>query len=82
MFWDLSLLIWPEYLINYNISMQMVTKRMSWFNIIECFKSYGENCHYPCSQHCYNRNCDRYNGSCLTGCTDGFYGERCDKGKH
>nr|XP_034321721.1 multiple epidermal growth factor-like domains protein 10 [Crassostrea gigas] len=29
----------------------------------ECYQSYGENCHYPCSQHCYNRNCDRYNGS-------------------
>lgn len=44
-----------------------------------CFQSYGENCKHPCSQHCYNRNCDRFNGSCLTGCTDGFYGERCDK---
>lgn len=57
-------------------------KRMSWFNIIECFQSYGENCHYPCSQHCYNRNCDRYNGSCLTGCTGGFYGEQCEQGKY
>lgn len=56
---------------------------MSWFEIIECYQSYGENCPYDsCSQHCYNRNCDRYNGSCLTGCTGGFYGERCEKGKH
>ncbi|XP_052694681.1 receptor-type tyrosine-protein phosphatase epsilon-like [Crassostrea angulata] len=37
----------------------------------ECFQSYGENCHYPCSQHCYDKNCDRFNGSCLTGCIDG-----------
>lgn len=55
---------------------------MSWFNIIECFQSYGENCHNPCSQHCYNRNFDRYNGSCLTGCTGGFYGKRCELGKY
>lgn len=44
-----------------------------------CFQSYGENCRYSCSKHCYNKNCDRFNGSCLVGCTDGFYGERCEK---
>lgn len=49
------------------------------FNVTACFQSYGENCQHQCSQHCYNKNCDRFNGSCQTGCTDGFYGERCDK---
>lgn len=47
-----------------------------------CFQSYGENCQHPCSQHCYDKNCDKFNGSCMTGCTDGFYGEQCDKGEY
>lgn len=45
-------------------------------------KNVFNHCHYPCSQHCYIKNCDRFNGSCLTGCTDGFYDEWCEKGKH
>lgn len=49
--------------------------------IIECSQSYGENCRYPCSSHCYNQSCDKFNGRCLYCCTDGFYGELCDKGK-
>lgn len=62
--------------------MRMCTEiRMLGLNKIECFQSYGENCHYPCSQHCYVKNCDRFNGICLTGYTDGFNGKLCDKGK-
>lgn len=38
------------------------------FFIKACFQSYGENCRYSCSEHCYNKNCDRFNGSCLVGC--------------
>lgn len=82
MFWVVCqfiefLLIW--YI---NISTQLCTRvRMLRFNMTACFQSYGENCQHPCSQHCYNKNCDRFNGSCLTGCMDGFYGKRCDKGK-
>lgn len=43
----------------------------------ECNLSYGENCWHPCSVHCINKTCDRFNGSCLSGCTEG---ERCDRG--
>lgn len=31
----------------------------------ECFQSYGENCQYPCSEHCIDHKCDRFNGKCL-----------------
>lgn len=37
----------------------------------ECALSYGENCQYPCSVHCINKVCDRFNGTCLFGCKDG-----------
>lgn len=47
---------------------------------IACIQSYGENCQFPCSIHCYNQTCDRVNGRCLLGCKDGFYGELCDRG--
>lgn len=49
--------------------------------ISECVKSYGENCQNPCSQHCLNQTCDRFNGKCLFWCEEGFYGEKCDKGR-
>lgn len=45
-----------------------------------CLNSYGENCRYSCSLHCTNQTCDRFNGSCLIGCVDGFYGKSCDRG--
>lgn len=37
----------------------------------ECILSYGENCQHPCSVHCINQTCDRFNGSCQNGCSDG-----------
>lgn len=37
---------------------------------IECDQSYGENCRYACSEHCINKTCDRFNGSCLLGRMD------------
>lgn len=49
--------------------------------IIECVKSYGENCVHPCSPHCYNQTCDRFNGRCLNCCINGFHGELCNESK-
>uniref|UniRef100_A0A8W8NKF0 Multiple epidermal growth factor-like domains 10 n=1 Tax=Magallana gigas TaxID=29159 RepID=A0A8W8NKF0_MAGGI len=37
----------------------------------QCDQSYGENCRYACGEHCVNQTCDRFNGSCLLGRTDG-----------
>lgn len=34
----------------------------------ECVYSYGEDCQIPCSVHCINRTCDRFNGSCYYSC--------------
>lgn len=43
--------------------------------------SYGEDCQYPCSKHCVDQTCDRFNGSCLSGCDSGYHGPKCDQGK-
>ena len=45
-----------------------------------CVDSYGKDCRYPCGKHCVNGACDRFNGSCVDGCVDGFIGEKCNKG--
>lgn len=37
----------------------------------ECIQSYGENCQHPCSKHCSNHQCDRFNGKCLCDCQCG-----------
>nr|XP_034319983.1 multiple epidermal growth factor-like domains protein 10 [Crassostrea gigas] len=42
----------------------------------ECNESYGENCKHPCSSHCVNKTCDRFNGNCVYGCTEGH---NCDQ---
>lgn len=47
---------------------------------LACVQSYGEHCQHPCSFHCYNKTCDIFNGRCLLGCKDGFYGGMCDRG--
>ncbi|XP_078330668.1 uncharacterized protein LOC144624644 [Crassostrea virginica] len=46
---------------------------------IGCVWSYGEDCQYPCSKHCVNQTCDRFNGSCLSVCDSGFHGQKCDQ---
>ena len=46
--------------------------------IVGCVDSYGEDC--PCSTHCINGACDRFNGSCVLGCVDGFIGDKCNQG--
>lgn len=43
--------------INWNIS-----------QLSECVLSFSYNCQYQCSEHCINKSCDRFNGSCLHGC--------------
>lgn len=35
---------------------------------------------FHAAKNCYNKNCDRFNGTCLSACTNQFYGEKCDKG--
>ncbi|XP_062587943.1 protein draper-like isoform X3 [Saccostrea cucullata] len=50
-------------------------------HIIKCSQAYGENCQIPCSENCMNRTCDRFNGSCLTECMGGTFGEKCDQGR-
>lgn len=57
-----------------------ISNKLLFFINLACVQSYGEQCLHPCSLHCYNKTCDRFNGRCLLGCKDGFYGELCDRG--
>lgn len=53
------------------------------FNIIfeGCVNSrYEEDCSNRCSKHCINGTCDIFHGSCVSGCMDGFIGDRCNQG--
>lgn len=63
-----------------NLSSWEVFPNCDALSFIECVRSYGENCKLPCSPHCSQQKCHRFNGTCLTNCTDGFYGEKCDIG--
>lgn len=47
-------------------------------NFAECTRSYGENCRFPCSVHCINKTCDRFDGRCLVVCKDD---STCDPGR-
>ena len=49
---------------------------------VGCVNSYGEHCRKPCSKHCVNGACDRFNGSCISGCVDGFIGDQCNQGTY
>lgn len=60
--------------------MYMLHKLMKLLIITECFESYGKDCKIPCSKHCYNKHCEKFNGTCLTGCINQFYVDKCDKG--
>lgn len=42
--------------------------KLNIFHISECVFSFSYNCQYQCSEHCINKSCDRFNGSCLHGC--------------
>lgn len=54
----------------------------TFFITIACVQSYGGNCKFLCAPHCYNQTCDRFNGRCLLGCQDGFYGDLCERGSY
>lgn len=55
---------WKKKLINNNLTLR---QSYTCFTISECLQSYGENCQHPCSEHCINQTCDRFNGTCLLG---------------
>lgn len=48
--------------------MQQINSLNMYLFFQECTLSYGENCQYPCSQHCINNTCDRFDGSCPKDC--------------
>ena len=41
---------------------------------------YGVNCSEDCGACVNNEACHHINGSCLTGCDKGYYGQKCDQG--
>lgn len=41
---------------------------------------YGPRCSLNCGACINNKQCNHINGSCLEGCSPGFYGQKCDKG--
>ena len=45
-----------------------------------CMKSYGEDCRYPCNEHCVNQTCNRFHGICQFGCESGYHGQKCEQG--
>ena len=48
---------------------------------LECKRNmYGVNCTGSCG-HCQNSTCHHVNGTCLTGCSPGYQGPFCSKGK-
>lgn len=50
--------------------------------VIECaFGQYGKNCSDTCG-HCSNvSQCSNVDGDCQSGCTSGYHGRYCKKGK-
>lgn len=45
---------------------------------VECRPgSYGFNCSLNCSSYCEEKDCDRYSGECLHGCTPGYQKPDC-----
>ena len=49
-------------------------------NYSGCMQSYGEDCRYPCSKHCVNQTCNKFNGICHFGCESGYHGQKCEQG--
>ena len=51
------------------------------YSLLECqHGTYGINCSGLCG-HCSDLSeCSRIDGSCLTGCDNGYHGRLCDKG--
>lgn len=51
------------------------------YSLLECQRgTYGVNCSGLCG-HCSDLSeCSRIDGSCLTGCDNGYHGRLCEKG--
>ena len=62
------------------IDFLLITHSVCIFTSVGCVLSYGEDCRYPCSVHCVNQTCNRFNGRCVFGCHDGFSGDQCYQG--
>ena len=56
------------------------SKASTMFHYSGCILSYGEDCRYPCSKHCFNQTCNRFNGICQLGCESGYHGYNCEQG--
>ena len=49
--------------------------------VLECESGkFGMNCNENCG-HCSNASCNHVNGTCVSGCTPGYHGSFCQKGK-
>lgn len=44
-------------------------------------ETYGQECNYTCGQCRDNKNCYHTNGTCLSGCDPGYFGDLCKTGK-
>ena len=54
------------------------------FSVTECENNtYGANCLQDCSPGCTgpSKECNSTTGECLSGCVDGYKGDKCDIGK-
>ncbi|VDI52769.1 Hypothetical predicted protein, partial [Mytilus galloprovincialis] len=44
------------------------------------YRRYGDICEHVCPEHCLGQGrCDLISGDCLSGCSDGWVGEKCDQ---
>ncbi|VDI07213.1 Hypothetical predicted protein [Mytilus galloprovincialis] len=44
------------------------------------YRRYGDKCEHVCSENCLGQGqCDLISGNCLSGCSDGWVGEKCDE---
>lgn len=41
---------------------------------------YGENCSKSCGNCKNNQQCHNIDGTCMSGCENGYQGSKCDKG--
>lgn len=47
------------------------------------YRRYGDKCEHVCSENCLGQGqCDLISGNCLSGCSNGWVGEKCDQGTH
>lgn len=63
----------------------MFTFTLYWYPLVsfitECNTGqYGYNCNQTCGNCLNMTDCSSINGSCVTGCAAGYYGDLCKKG--